>query len=105
MIGILHWERESEGTRMLFACHWSYEPAVRDEANARFAETGGLPPEGVRMLGRWHTLGENEGFCVAETDDPEALGIWLQEWSDLLTFSVQPVVDDAAVSRILASDQ
>jgi len=90
---------------MLFAIHWTFGPEVRDEANARFAATGGGPPEGVRMLGRWHSVGEGDGLCIAETDDAQKLGIWMQEWSDLLEFRIQPVVDDAGVSAILAAGQ
>ncbi len=90
---------------MLFAISWTFGPDVRDEVNARFVETGATPPENVRMLGRWHSLGEGEGFCIAESDDPEAIGVWMQEWSDLLVFRVQPVVDDASVGRILAAGQ
>ena len=87
---------------MLFAVHWTFDPDHRDKANARFQETGGPPPAGVKMLGRWHSLGEGSGFCVCETDDPVALGKWMQQWSDLLEFRLQPVVDDEGVSKILA---
>ena len=34
---------------------------------ARFLDNGGHPPEGVTMLGRWHALGGDEVFVLAET--------------------------------------
>ena len=88
---------------MLFAIHWTFSPEVRNEANSRFSDTGGGPPEGVRMLGRWHRVDGGGGVCIAETDEAEKLGIWMQEWTDLLEFEIDPVVDDAGVSTILAA--
>ena len=73
---------------MLFAVHWTFEPGKRNEVNTRFKKTGGPPPPGVQMLGRWHGVGDSEGFCVCKTDSPVALGKWMQEWSDLLKFRV-----------------
>ena len=50
----------------------------------------------------WHAVGGNEGFLICEADDPIRLGLWMQDWSDLLKFRVLPVVDDEGVSRVLA---
>ena len=86
---------------MLFALHWSFEPTQRDEINERFKKTGGPPPMGVKMLGRWHSIGQNDGFCVCETDDPVALGKWIQEWSDLMDFSAVPVLDDEGTMKVI----
>ena len=49
------------------------------------------PPEGVTMLGRWHSIGGGEGFLVCESDSSEAIARWMQEWSDRLRFRVLPV--------------
>ena len=40
---------------MKFVVTYSFEPdrEKRDEAIARFQRTGGLPPEGAKLLGRW----------------------------------------------------
>jgi Protein of unknown function (DUF3303) len=35
---------------------------TRDEAMARFLETGGRPPPGVTLLGRWTQLDLRAGF-------------------------------------------
>jgi len=69
---------------MKFMTTWSLEPAHRKQATARFLETGGSPPTGVKMLGRWH--GPAGGFVLAETSDIKALYEWLGQWSDLLEF-------------------
>ena len=86
---------------MLYAIHWTFGPNHRDAANARFSETGGGPPAGVKMLGRWHFVSGGEGFAIAETADPVALGKWAQDWSDLLEFRIAPVVTDEGVAEIL----
>ena len=88
---------------MLF--HISYEISNdnRNEAQDRFTSTGALPPEGVTMLGRWHSVAGLYGFMVAETDNAEALFTWTQSWTDLLTFEITPVVGDEEAARVLGS--
>ena len=88
---------------MLFVVHWEFPSEIRDAANGRFKETGGMPPEGVKMLGRWHFSEGGEGMAVCEADDAVALGIWVHAWSDLLTFRIVPVTDDEGVMKILNS--
>jgi hypothetical protein len=87
---------------MLFVVHWTIAPDHRDAAQARFKETGGMPPDGVKMIGRWHSAAGGEGLCVAETDDAVLLGLWTQDWSDLLSFEIIPVNDDEGVMKVLS---
>jgi hypothetical protein len=68
---------------------------------ARFLDNGGRPPEGVTMLGRWHALGGDEVFVLAETDDPRRLYRWVIGWADLIDFKVVPVIEDDDVAPIL----
>lgn len=84
---------------MKFMVTWSSSPLQRRDANARFLETGGGPPAGVKMLGRWHTGAG--GYCLAETDDVKALYEWTGQWSDLLDFTATPVMDDAEVGEVI----
>src|ERR1035437_1673984 len=81
---------------------WHYDPENRDAILARFKETGGLPPAGVKMIGRWHGVGTNKGFCVAEGNDPITLAKRAQAWSDLMKFDIYPVVTDADMAQILS---
>jgi hypothetical protein len=87
---------------MYYVIMYSYTPEQRDAINARFLETGGPPPEGVKMVGRWSLLGMQRGVCVAQSDNPEAVGKWAQAWSDLMTFEVYPALDDEATARVIA---
>jgi Domain of unknown function (DUF3303) len=87
---------------MLFMIQWTFACEHRDAANARFKAGGAPPPEGVKMLGRWHTVGGGKGVLICESTDATAIGKWMQEWNDLLKFEVAPVLDDAGVAAILS---
>jgi hypothetical protein len=67
----------------------------------RFLETGGLPPDGVKMLGRWHSIALNQGFVLAETNDPGKIYEWVSKWADLIDLEVYPVIEDEQASAIL----
>jgi len=71
------------------------------ERVSRFLETGAPPPEGATLLGRWFTVGHNKGFMLAETDDPKSLFRWVSEWTDVMDFQVEPVLEDAEAGAIL----
>lgn len=86
---------------MLFHISYQIAPNARNDAQSRFKDTGGGPPEGVTMVGRWHKAAGLGGFLIAETSDPVALGKWMQEWTDLLEFDVTPVTDDEQVMEVL----
>jgi hypothetical protein len=86
---------------MIYVTTWTFKPEHRDAIQARFKQTGGLPPEGVRMLGRWHGIGLNKGVCVAENDDPLAIGRWAQQWSDLMSLEMYPALTDEDTAKIL----
>ena len=80
---------------------YSIRSENRDVAQARFQETGGLPGEGATMLGRWHRLAGLGGYVLCESDDAVAVGKWMQDWTDVLTFDVVPVGDDEEITEVL----
>ena len=84
---------------MKFMVTWSTNPGHQKEATARFLETGGGPPEGVKMLGRWH--GSGMGYVLAETSDVKAIYEWVGRWQDLLQFVVTPVMEDAEAAEVM----
>ena len=86
---------------MLFCVQWRIMPETRDAAQARFQETGGPPPDGVKMLGRWHFAAGLEGLAICEAESAVALGKWTQQWSDVLKFRISPVNDDQGVITVL----
>jgi len=86
---------------MLFHGRYSYSPGNRDRVHRRFLETGAPPPPGVTMVGRWHCAEGNAGFFVAESADAAAVSGWLQDWTDLLTFDVRPVLADEQFAQVI----
>ena len=49
------------------------EAKSRDEAIARFKATGGQPPKGGKLVGRWTSADFSGGFALLESDDTKAL--------------------------------
>ncbi|MFA8433778.1 MAG: DUF3303 domain-containing protein [Marinifilaceae bacterium] len=88
---------------MLFMVIYSFRPENREAATQRFMKTGGPPPEGVEMMGRWHAASMNQGFTLAEANDAESVAKWCHLWADLLTFEVIPVLEDEQITRVLGS--
>jgi hypothetical protein len=84
---------------MTFVITWTLRPVHQREATKRFLETGGGPPEGVRMLGRWHASGT--GWVVAEAADARSLYEWTARWTDLLEFVITPVVNDEEAAQVM----
>lgn len=88
---------------MLFTISWTFDPKNRDAAIKRFLESGGAPPKGVKMLGRWHAVGGATGIAVAETSDPSLMQKWVLDWSDLMKMSVYSVLTDEQAAPLLAA--
>lgn len=86
---------------MLFHITYEFSPQERDQAQKRFKETGAPPPEGVTMLGRWHSAAGQLGFVVAESSDAVAVGRWMHDWTDLLSFEITPVLRDEDFLEII----
>ncbi len=87
---------------MIFVTVYSFPPENRDACQARFKESGGMPPAGINLLGRWHAVGGLKGVHVCECDDAIAFAKWAQEWSDLLSIEIYPALDDDGVAKFLA---
>ena len=84
---------------MKFMVTWTVPQGTFNAAVARFLETGGAPPEGVKMLGRWHGM-NGQGFAISESSDPKAMYRWVAQWSDLLPLTVTPCLEDADAGEV-----
>ena len=80
---------------------FTHTKGSRDEAIARFKQTGGQPPAGAKLLGRWTAADFSQGFVLLESDDATALTEFALQWSDLLDLRLVPVVEDAALLAVL----
>jgi hypothetical protein len=86
---------------MLLIVHWKLSPQHRDKATERFTATGGPPPQGVKMIGRWHHADGSGGTVVCETNDSVALAAWMYQWTDVIEFESRPVIEDAQFGQVL----
>ena len=72
-----------------------------EDRTSRFLETGGTPPAGIEMHGRWHSVSGARGWVLASTDDAQALYRWIGQWADLMHFEVDAVLDDEEAAQVL----
>jgi Protein of unknown function (DUF3303) len=87
---------------MKFICTWSLLPNMYKSAAARFLENGGKPPEGVRIIGRWHYADASGGALVFECDNAQLITEFMHEWADVLEIELRPVVEDAEAGAAMA---
>jgi len=73
-------------------------PQHRDACMTYF---GGMTPAddlaelgNVQLLGRWGTIAESKGWCIAQADNSVDLGKWLIRWSTMATIKTEVVLDD-----------
>lgn len=88
---------------MLFIVSWKAGPESRSSRIDRFLTTGGAPPDGVKMLGRWHAIGRDSGVAIAETNDPVLLQKWALNWTDLMQMDICPALTDEQAGPLLAA--
>ena len=77
----------------------------RDEAIARFKKTGGQPPKGVKLIGRWTAADFSGGFDLLESEDVKALTEFALMWSDVMELKLVPVIEDTELSDVLQRRQ
>jgi hypothetical protein len=77
------------------------EGKSRDEAISRFKSTGGLAPEGAKLLGRWTAADFSGGFLLLESDDVKTLTEFSLMWSDIIALKIVPVIEDADLAIVL----
>jgi hypothetical protein len=89
---------------MKFMLTFAMKPETkgRDEAIARFKKTGGEPPKGAKLIGRWTAADFSGGFDLIESDDVQALTEFSLMWSDLMELRLVPVIEDGALGEVLA---
>ena len=88
---------------MLFQFAWTHSPTARDATIKKFMETGGMPPEGVTMLSRYHNIDGTGGFAVVESDSAAALADWALEWNGMITINITQLMDDETIGGVLGN--
>src|SRR5258708_36661208 len=77
-------------------CYYSWQPDTEKQTEAirRFKATGGVPPKGVTLIGRWTRADFMGGVDVLESDDPSALTQFSLMWSDVMKLEIVPALED-----------
>ena len=87
--------------KFMLTFDWKPDAQTRSEGIARFRKTGGQPPNGMKLLGRWTRADFSGGFALLESDDPRALADFALMWSDLMQLTMMPVLEDEPLSEVL----
>ena len=57
-------------------------------------------PQGVKLIGRWHSIGDFTGCCIIEAENEASIFQWLLLWNDLVDVNYEPVVEDEESQKI-----
>ena len=86
---------------MLFTLAWTHTPHARNSTIKKFMATGGMPPEGIQMLSRYHNIDGTGGFAICETNDAGALANWAVDWNGLVEIKITAIIDDETMGAVL----
>ena len=86
---------------MLFKLAWSHTPQARNETIKKFMETGGMPPEGVELISRYHNLDGTGGFAILESTNASALADYARDWNGLIKIEITALMDDDTITSVL----
>jgi Domain of unknown function (DUF3303) len=84
---------------MLFVCYVTIDPDNRDESIKRFKERGIVEPKGVKLLGAWISLTQQETWAIFEADDAASIMKLYQPWTDLNEHQIAPVMEFAELKK------
>lgn len=77
-----------------------------DAVYRRFREHGRLAPDSLRYVNSWVTADLQRCYQVMECDDPRLLNQWMEQWKDLVSFEVVPVMTSAkAAGRVVSRER
>ena len=86
---------------MLFKLAWTHTPEARDETIKKFMETGGMPPEGVELISRYHNVDGTGGFAILESASAAALADYALDWNGLIKIEITAIMDDETITTVL----
>ena len=86
---------------MLFKLAWTHTPEARDETIKKFMETGGMPPEGVELISRYHNVDGTGGFAILESTSAAALADYALDWNGLIKIEITAIMDDETITTVL----
>ena len=64
-------------------------------------ETGGMPPEGVELISRYHNVDGTGGFAILESTNSAALADYALDWNGLIKIEITAIMDDDTITSVL----
>jgi hypothetical protein len=89
---------------MLFVCYVTIAPENRDESFKRLKAHGIGEQPGVKMLGAWISLAQQETWAIFEADDAASIMRLYHPWTDLNVHKIAPVMSFADLGEIVAEE-
>jgi len=86
---------------MLFVCYVTIDPESRDESIKRFKERGIVEPKGVKLIGAWISLTQQETWSIFEAEDAAAIMELFEPWTDLNVHQIAPVMEFAELKKFV----
>ena len=65
--------------------------------------TGSMPPEGAKLVPRYHNVDGTGGFAIFESSDAGALADYALDWNGLIEINITPLLDDETIGKILGA--
>ena len=89
---------------MLFVCYVTIDPKNRDESFRRLKAHGIPTVPGVKLLGAWISLAQQETWSVFEADDAASIMRLFHPWTDLNVHRIEPVMSFDDLKPIMAEE-
>lgn len=68
---------------------------------SRFREKGRLAPDGLTYLSSWVDEKLEKCFQLMETDDRLLIDQWTDQWRDIVSFEIYPVVTSSEAATLV----
>jgi hypothetical protein len=79
-----------------------FYPEKIKELYAKFDKEGRLLPDGVQYINSWIDEKVSACYQIMESDSPEKLQQWVNNWKEFAEFEIIPVISSAeAKAKIL----
>lgn len=87
---------------MLFMVIESFRGGDPIPAHRRFRDRGRLMPDGIEYRGSWVSHDLTTCWQIMECERRELLDAWMANWTDLVAFTVVPVMTSAEAAAAVA---
>ena len=89
---------------MLFVCTVRIAPENRDESFKRLKEHGIGEQPGVKLLGAWISLTQQETWAIFDAEDAGSVMLLYHPWTDLNVHKIAPVMSFDELRTLVAEE-